>query len=302
MPAQKDVSGSIEYSNAAVSSSETAASSSVAAAVAAPSVSRPQTAAVIPAFNEAGRITSVLKVIAQAALVDEIIVVTDGCNDSTADEARGFMARLARGEVRREDKSMCRTQMRVFELEENIGKGGAMTYGALRTQAEVLLFLDADLIGLRPEQVDALLEPTVRTNANERMDMVLGLFGAARGGLLGWWLSWCNRNIAAITGQRSIRRDVFLAVPDLTSSRYGVEAAITRYVYAWQLRVSQAALDNVTHPLKEEKIGVWRGFWRRMGMYNEILSYIMVDSIRNNASEKRRRETTRMRQRFSDRS
>ena len=166
----------------------------------------------------------------------------------------------------------------------------------------MLLFLDADLIGLRPEQVDALLEPTVRTNADERMDMVLGLFGAARGGLLGWWLSWCNRNIAAITGQRSIRRDVFLAVPDLTSSRYGVEAAITRYVYAWQLRVSQAALDNVTHPLKEEKIGVWRGFRRRMGMYNEILSYIMVDSIRNNASEKRRRETTRMRQRFSDRS
>ena len=128
MPAQKDVfasAGSIEYSNAAVSSSETAASSSVV-----PSISRPQTAAVIPAFNEAGRITSVLKVIAQAALVDEIIVVTDGCHDSTADEARGFMARLARGEVQREDKSMCRTQMRVFELEENIGKGGAMTYGA----------------------------------------------------------------------------------------------------------------------------------------------------------------------------
>ncbi|HVF85239.1 MAG TPA: glycosyltransferase, partial [Abditibacteriaceae bacterium] len=218
MPTQNDVSDSIEYSNAAAPPGETAASSSIAA-------SRPQTAAVIPAFNEAGRITSVLKVIAQAPLVDEIIVVTDGCDDSTADEARGFMARLARGEVQRKDKTVCRTQMRVFELEENIGKGGAMTYGALRTQADVLLFLDADLIGLLPEQVDALLEPAVRTNADERMDMVLGLFGAARGGLLGWWLSWCNRNVAAITGQRSIRRDVFLAVPDLTSSRYGVEAA-----------------------------------------------------------------------------
>ncbi len=291
----------IEYSNATVSQCEAAAFSRLEETTLNPET-RPTTAAIIPAFNEAGRITNVLKAIAQAQLIDEIVVVTDGCSDSTADEARGFMARLERGEVLRDDKTVCRAQMRVFELAENRGKGGAMTYGVLRTEADVLLFLDADLIGLRTSQVDDLLEPTVRANPDERMHMVLGLFGAARGGLLGWWLSWCHRNFAAITGQRAIRRDVFLAVPDLTSSRYGVEAAITRYVYAWGLRVSQTAMDDVTHPMKEEKIGLARGLWRRMGMYNEIWGYVIWDTIRNHASEKRRRETSQMRQRFGDRS
>jgi glycosyltransferase involved in cell wall biosynthesis len=234
--------------------------------------------------------------------VDEIIVVTDGCDDSTADEARGIAARLARGEVKRADKSTCEVTMRVFELEDNLGKGGAMTYGALRTEADVLLFLDADLIGLVAEQVDAMLEPTLSPDPDLRADMVLGLFGAARGGLLGWWLSWCHRNLAAITGQRAIRRDVFLAVPDLTTSRYGVETAITRYVYAWHLRVVQTALDNVTHPLKEEKIGIWRGLMRRFGMYGQIGTTAVLFSIRNNASMQKRRETMQMRERFSIRS
>src|SRR4028118_1303078 len=58
-----------------------------------------KTAVIVPAYNEAGRITNVLKAIAASSLVDEIIVVTDGCDDSTPDEARGFAARLARGEM-----------------------------------------------------------------------------------------------------------------------------------------------------------------------------------------------------------
>ena len=266
-----------------------------------PTTLRPTTAAIIPAFNEAGRITNVLKAIAHAHLVDEIIVVTDGCDDSTADEARGFKARLERGDVKRADQTLCNCKMRVFELPENMGKGGAMMYGVLRTEADVLLFLDADLIGLRTSQVDDLLEPAVRENADERVDMVLGLFGAARGGLLGLWLSWVHRHWPATTGQRAIRRDVFLAVPDLTSSRYGVETAMSRYVAIWHLRVAHTAMDDVTHPMKEEKLGLARGLWRRMGMYNQIGGYLMVDTFKNNASEKRRRENSRMRERFSDR-
>lgn len=291
----------IEYSNAAVSS-EAAASSSLSALSTGKTLKRPQTAALIPAFNEAGRITNVLKAVAQAHLVDEIVVVTDGCDDSTADEARGFMARLARGEVLRDDKSVCDASMRVFELKQNIGKGGAMTYAALRTEADILLFLDADLIGLRTSHVDDLLEPAVRLNSEERADMVLGLFGTARGGLLGILLSWVHRHWPATTGQRAIRRDVFLAVPELTSSRYGVETAMSRYVAAWGLRVAHTALDDVTHPMKEEKIGVFRGVCRRIGMYNQIGGYLMVDTFKNYASEKRRRETNTMRQKFSDRS
>lgn len=288
-------------SHAHMKSSPTASQPVLSQPVSAAS-SRPTTAAIVPAYNEAGRITNVLKAIAQAHLVDEIIVVTDGCDDTTADEARGFMARLEHGDVLRADKSVCNLGMRVFELKKNMGKGGAMAYAALRTEADVLLFLDADLIGLRSAQIDDLLEPAVKRNPDERADMVLGLFGSARGGLLGILLSWVHRHWPATTGQRAVRRDVFLAVPELTSSRYGVETALSRYVALWQLRVAHTAMNDVTHPMKEEKIGVLRGVWRRMGMYNQIGGYLMVDTFQTYVSEKRRRENSRMHERFSDRS
>jgi glycosyltransferase involved in cell wall biosynthesis len=254
----------------------------------------PRCAVIVPAYNEAGRITNVLKSVVGARLVDELVVVTDGCDDTTADEARGFAARFA------QTHPSSPLQIRVFELEQNMGKGGAMTHGALHTSCEVVLFLDADLIGLRSEQVDAMLAPMRHEDASVRADMTLGLFGDARGGLVGWWLSLCHRKVAAITGQRAIRRDVFLAVPDLTKSRFGVETAITRYVrHAWKLRVADVSLHGVTHPIKEEKIGVLRGVKYRLSMYAEIVKYIALDNVRNRASARHREETLLMRQKFS---
>jgi hypothetical protein len=245
-------------------------------------------AAIVPAYNEAGRIGDVLRAIAASRLVHEIIVVTDGCTDSTAEEARGVAARLP-------DLVDRPLALRVFELETNLGKGGAMAHGAHRTDAEVLLFLDADLIGLRATQVDDLLAPML---GEDGADMTLGLFGAARGGPFGWWLGFCHRSVAAITGQRAIRRDVFLAIPDLTRSRFGVEIAITRYVHAWKLRVLGVPLHDVTHPIKEEKIGLLRGMRHRLNMYFEIAAYVVYDMLRNVASESYRRQTLQMRERF----
>lgn len=254
-----------------------------------------RTAAIIPAYNEAGRIVGVLQAIAKAKLVDEIIVVTDGCNDTTAAEAFGVAARIEQQAAKTGEG----VAMRVYELANNIGKGGAMTYGALRTEAEVVLFLDADLIGLKSEQVDAMLEPMLHPDSNLRADMTLGLFGAARGGVFGWWLAVNHRSYAALTGQRAIRREVFLAVPDLTRSRFGVETAITRYVkYTWKLKVCEVSLDDVTHPIKEEKIGVFRGLKHRAGMWSEIIGYIMLDNFKNHASARHREQTLQMRERF----
>ncbi|HVF10853.1 MAG TPA: glycosyltransferase family 2 protein [Abditibacteriaceae bacterium] len=256
-----------------------------------------KTAVIVPAYNEAGRIFPVLKAITEASLVDEVIVVADGCTDSTADEARAFAARMERDAGGPE---YC-IPLRVFDMEHNIGKGGALTYGAHRTEADVVVFLDADLIGLQPAQVDALIEPMLDRDVGRRADMTLGLFGAARGGVVGWWLGFCHRKVAAITGQRAIRRDVFLAVPGLTESRFGVETAITRYVrHEWKLNVQEVALDGVTHPIKEEKIGIWRGVGYRIAMYGEIMTYLTFDILRNRASMRHRRESSQMRQRFSN--
>ena len=179
----------------------------------------PHVAAIVPAYNEAGRVTDVLETISQAQNVNEIICVTDGCTDNSAEEVAKWIA----------NRPADATPARLFALEKNLGKGGAMAHGAHRTDAQILLFLDADLIGLQAVQVNDMVAPLLNPHAH--FDMVLGLFGAIRGGALGWWLGWCHRATPSITGQRAIRREVFLAVPGLTRSRFGVEAAITRHVH-----------------------------------------------------------------------
>ncbi|HEX9997891.1 MAG TPA: glycosyltransferase family 2 protein [Abditibacterium sp.] len=246
-------------------------------------VGRPRVAAVVPAYNEEDRVVDVLQTIALAQNVDEILVVTDGCTDSTAARVRAWL----------ESRPEAAKSVRLFELKHNIGKGGAMAHGAHLANAEILLFLDADLIGLEPHQVDEMVAPMLREKAPA--DMVLGLFGAVRGGLLGWWLSYCHRSVPSITGQRAIRREVFLAVPGLTRSRFGVEAAITCFVQSDpDLKVEYAYLHAVTHPIKEEKLGPWRGFRNRNRMYREIFRTVLFHRVRQEAARQREKALERI--------
>lgn len=233
-------------------------------------------AAIIPAYNEEGRVTDVLSVIAQSSFVDEVICVTDGCTDQTAAQVAAWI----------ELKPSEFAPVRLFELKQNIGKGGAMAHAALRTDAEILLFLDADLIGLQTSQVAEMLAPMLREE--NPADMTLGLFGAIRGGVLGWWLGWCHRATPSITGQRAIRRDVFLSVPGLTRSRFGVEAAITCHVQSDpDLLVDYAYLNAVTHPIKEEKLGPLKGFRNRMRMYRDIGRTLVTSHARQESARSR---------------
>lgn len=243
---------------------------------------RGRVAAIVPAYNEGARVVDVLDTISRSRGVDELLVVTDGCTDDTAANIRAWL------QGRKSDAM----PVQLFELEHNIGKGGAMAHAAHRASAEILLFLDADLIGLEPSQVDEMIAPMLRPE--KPADMVLGLFGAVRGGLLGWWLSYCHRSVPSITGQRAIRREVFLAIPGLTRSRFGVEAAITCFVQSDpDLRIEYTYLHAVTHPIKEEKLGPWRGARNRARMYREIARTVITHRVRQQAIKNREKALDR---------
>jgi glycosyltransferase involved in cell wall biosynthesis len=204
---------------------------------------KPKVAAVVPAYNEENRIATVLAAIKGASLVDEIVVVNDGSTDSTY-------------EVISSDPAI-----KAMSLDRNTGKGGAMCAGAAATDADVILFLDADLIGLRSEQIDELLTPVVTGEA----DMAIGVFRAGRS-----VTDWAQILVPYISGQRVLHRDVFLSIPGLRDVRSGVEVAITKYYRVTGLVVKNVVLAGVTHSMKEEKIGLVRGFAARLKMYYEI--------------------------------
>jgi glycosyltransferase involved in cell wall biosynthesis len=111
----------------------------------------PRTAAVIPAFDEAGSIAQVVAGIRGA--VDHVIVVDDGSSDQTADHAREAGAEVIVHGI-------------------NQGKGHAVRSGLARVfdgQFTHVLLLDGDMQHL-PEEAASLVDQAVRGGA----DVVLG--------------------------------------------------------------------------------------------------------------------------------
>lgn len=203
-----------------------------------------KTAAIVPAYNEQDRISAVLEAVGEARTVDEIVVVCDGCTDDTCTVAASHSS-----------------GPRIVVLETNRGKGGAMRAGAESTDANVVLFLDADLTGLDGDKVDSLLEPVL----DDRADMSIGIFRHGRKATdIAQFLA------PYISGQRAMRRSTFLEIPELDRARSGVETAITKFFRSRGLRVERVALPGCSHHMKEEKMGFTRGFASRLRMYVDI--------------------------------
>jgi polyisoprenyl-phosphate glycosyltransferase len=201
--------------------------------------------AIVPAYNEAPRVSRVVETVAQSRSVGEVIVVDDGSTDGTAQAVA------------------TNHRVQAISLPHNGGKAQAMRTGAQATDAEIILFLDADLIGLTPEHVDALAAPLLEGQA----DMSLGILCQCR-----YSTDFAQRWAPGISGQRALRRETFLAIPRLAASRSGVEVRINHYARRHGLRVARVRLPGVTHVMKEEKVGVARGLWGRARMYWEIAS------------------------------
>ena len=196
---------------------------------------------VIPAFNEETTVAEVVRVASESRL-GTVYVIDDGSSDNTAQAAT-------------------RAGATVIRLPENLGKGGVLHHAAVNLRENVLVLLDADLVGLTPEHIHALAEPVL---AGE-VDMTRGLFS---GGRLQTTLA--QYLAPQLSGQRAILRDKLAAVCELKTTRYGVEIAITKHAKRADWRTRDVGLKNVSQVMKEEKRGFWRGFFIRLKMYADI--------------------------------
>lgn len=200
-------------------------------------------AAIVPAYNEERRIWRVLSVIASCPRIDEIIVVDDCSTDATRDCIPSDNG------------------IRAVTLARNRGKGGALWAGAQQTSAEILLFLDADLVGLEQRHILSLLGPVLAGHA----EMCVGVFQGGR-----MWTDLWQKIVPYISGQRALRREVFLSAPHLEHARFGVELALTHHARMCGFRIGWVPLHGVTHVMKEEKMGLAPGIRARVRMYWEM--------------------------------
>jgi len=136
-----------------------------------------------------------------------------------------------------------------------------------RAKNDVFLFLDADLVGLTTEHVDAL----IRAYREGGLDMVVGVFSSGRK----------NTDLAQkinpyASGQRIISRALWeRAKESVGEMNYGIEMALSKLAAKEGWQKEYVKLEGVTHVLKEEKRGFAKGLRDRLKMYGDMIKWLI---------------------------
>lgn len=198
--------------------------------------------AIIPAYNEEKTIADIINTIKQVDCIGEIVVVNDGSTDKTSAISKEC------GAV-------------VLELPENMGKGAAAKAGLSVSKGDIILLLDADLVGLNSRHIKDLLVPVI----SGQFDMSVGLFCSGRISTV-----LAHKFFPHLSGQRAMRRWVLENITNLENTGFGMEIALNRYAENEKARICEIKMKQLTHMLKEEKFGLLEGISRRFKMYRQI--------------------------------
>ncbi|ADD02457.1 glycosyl transferase family 2 [Thermoanaerobacter mathranii subsp. mathranii str. A3] len=198
---------------------------------------------VIPAFNEGKNIGRVLSVLETIDMIDEIIVVNDGSTDDTKEQA-------------------LKHDVKLVDLPKNQGKGKALKAGIDNAKGDIIVMLDADLIGLTEKHFVNLVSPVLKDEA----DMTIGIFSGGRKST-----DFAQKVAPFLSGQRAIKRQFLENIEKMEVSKFGVEIALNKHAKKNKLRVVNVPLENLSHVMKEEKLGLIKGFYARLKMYFDIL-------------------------------
>lgn len=204
--------------------------------------------AIVPAYNESERIEDVLKPLTRVKKLDQIIVVDDGSTDDTQEKVRKYSVEL-------------------ISLPQNQGKAAALDRGVKLAKNEVLLFMDADLVGLRPSHINKMIQ----AYEDRDVDMLIGIFKSGR----------LNTDLAQtlapyLSGQRIITKKLWNRVKKKDKMDFGVEMALTKLSRKEKYVEGKVELNGVTHVMKEEKRGFSQGVLDRLKMYGDIVKSIFT--------------------------
>jgi glycosyltransferase involved in cell wall biosynthesis len=210
---------------------------------------------IICSFNEEKTICDVVRACRLYNEKSEIIVVDDGSEDNTERLLRNLSETI---------------RFNYIKLPENRGKSYAMATGIENAINDIILFFDADSIGIRNEHFRDMLLPVIENKA----DMVLGHTAAT------------VKNIKltpfkSFTGERVLhKKDILPILDKVRYMRFGIETYINLYFQTHEKRISYVYLEGLRTLTKWEKTSLIKATGQYFSEGHEIASTI----IKNYAS------------------
>jgi glycosyltransferase involved in cell wall biosynthesis len=199
--------------------------------------------AIIPAYNEGQTIGGVIAPLLGHPLIDDVIVVDDGSTDDTVARARAGGAM-------------------VVSLPRNGGKASAMVQGVRAAKHDIILFSDADVIGLSPAMITQLVTPVT----SGEYGMYVGVRGRKT--------YWANRLLhftPILGGERVLTRELWNQVPRTYKKNFQIEIALNFFAKQLGQKMGFTVVPGLSQVIKETKRGVWLGLWQRLLMIYDIV-------------------------------
>lgn len=206
---------------------------------------------VIPVFNEAATIETVLTTVLSTPYDKEVIVVDDGSQDGT----REILARLSRNELK------------IIYHEKNQGKGAALRTGFRAVSGDFVIIQDADL-EYDPADYPKLLKPLL----DGRADVVYGsrFIGGDEHRALFFWHMIGNRLLTLLSNMfsnlnltdmetcyKAFRREILEQIT-IQENRFGFEPEITAKVAGLKARIYEVGISYSGRTYGEGKKIGWQ--------------------------------------------
>lgn len=218
---------------------------------------------IIAAYNEQQRIAGVISSVIKSKSVDEIIVIDDCSQDNTKDEVRKFKS------------------VKLLVNTKNIGKLESLDRGVKFSTGKIVLFLDADLVGLTPTDVNNLIAPVKNCTAQISLS-----YRKADP----FFFKYIIPSSIFLTGERVLlKKDFFEITKNYPATGFEFEILSNYYFLVKHQKIAVVAIDKLRNVMKIQKYGFPHGLLndfkiclnliKRFGL-PEIIKQIFLISVK----------------------
>lgn len=222
---------------------------------------------IIPVYNERDTIENILCCVQEVPIKKEIIIIDDGSTDGTQNFLKALQAGPAKVAVGDSGKFIDMSNIRIFFLPKNSGKGAALRVGFQQVIGDVVIIQDADL-EYDPSEYPKLLKPI----ADGFADVVYGsrYMGGSPHRIVFFWHSIGNKFLTLVsnaftnldltdmeTCYKMIKTDLIKKI-ELKENRFGIEPELTAKLAKMKARFCEVGISYYGRTYAEGKKIGWK--------------------------------------------